>query len=157
MRDRLWRSGRTHVIVTFALCATVTGTLLLAPAQGASETEPLELRRIMRELGANMQIVTDAVSREDWPLAAQTARKIANHNEPPLGEKLKILSFLGSDAVNFRGADQAAHEAATIMAQAASKRDRKAVIAAFAKVQSACLSCHAPFRKRFLAHFYGPR
>ncbi|MBI3283711.1 MAG: cytochrome c [Burkholderiales bacterium] len=71
-----------------------------------------------------------------------------------LGEKIRILGFLGSDAARFRGYDHQTHTAAEEMRSAAAKGDGKAAIAAYANVQSNCLACHQSFRKRFQEHFY---
>jgi hypothetical protein len=32
----------------------------------AQATESLELQKVMKELGRNMQVITDSISREDW-------------------------------------------------------------------------------------------
>ena len=60
-----------------------------AAADSATDKEPLELRRIMQDLGKNMQVVTDAISREDWARVAKTAPEIAEHSQPPITEKVR--------------------------------------------------------------------
>jgi hypothetical protein len=117
--------------------------------------EPMALRKIMRELGKNMQTVTDGISREDWKLVAETAPRIAEHPQPPVGEKMRILVFVGSDAGRFKRFDEKTHQAAKTLEQAAKRGDGQAVVAAFSTLQGNCLACHQNFRKPFVEHFYG--
>lgn len=126
-------------------------------ADANAGTEPMQLRRIMQELGKNMQAVTDGISREDWRLVADTAPRIAEHPQPPLAEKVRILAFVGSDAGRFRRFDEQTHQAARTMEQAAKQGDGQAVVAAFATLQNSCLACHQNFRKPFVEHFHGQR
>jgi cytochrome c556 len=123
-------------------------------ADGDTEAKPLALRRIMQELGKNMQAITDAISREDWALVAKIAPQVAEHPEPPVIEKMRILSFIGTDMGTFESHDEAAHQAARALEQVAARNDGQGVIAAFANLQSACLACHQSFRKSFVTHFY---
>lgn len=131
--------------------------LLAGAALAAEAPQPLELRRIMQDLGRNMQTVVDGISREDWVLVERTAPRIADHPEPPAEEKARLITYLGAEAARFRGYDRQSHDAAEQMGAAAKRRDGAAVIAAFAKVQESCLGCHESFRGRILANFYGPR
>ena len=124
-------------------------------AQDAQTADPTALRGIMQQMGANLQAVTDAISREDWKTVAELAPKIANHDQPPMLEKVKILAWLNVDAPKFKGLDGEVEKAATAMGEAAQKGDGEAVIADFAKVQQSCLACHAGYRQKFIDHFYG--
>lgn len=145
-------------VISAVLTAAILVLSCLAPEAGAQEAQaaqPLQLRRVMQDLGKNMQAATDAISREDWETLVKLAPAIASHPEPPAGEKIRILGFLGSDAARFRGYDHQTHTAAEEMRNAAARGDGKAVVAAFANVQTNCLGCHVSFRKRFLEHFYG--
>ena len=111
----------------------------------------------MKDLGSNMQTVTGAVSMEDWPLIEKTARLIADHPQPPMSEKLRIIAFLRTDMSRFKGYDGEVHKAAEAMGEAAKAKDGQAVIASFNTVQTACYGCHKDFRPQFLRHFYGTR
>lgn len=130
-------------------------SLFLAPSVGAADRKPLELRKIMQELGEQMQLVAGAISREDWEAVIEAAPKIAKHRAPPFTEKARIMAFLGSHASEFRAADRVTHDAAMQMGGAAQRRDGEAVIQAYADVQQACLACHQAHRQSFRAHFYG--
>ena len=70
------------LIVTVAL-----GSISLSRAFGAADNQPKEkpqtLRNIMKEMGRNLQVVTDGISREDWKLVVETAPLITDHPQPP--------------------------------------------------------------------------
>lgn len=152
---RMTSPGILQAIIAAGLLSA--GLQLQARAWGAADAEPLELRRIMLELGKNMQTVTDGISREDWEQVAKIAPRIAEHPQPSAGEKVRILSFVGADMGRFKGYDEQTHQAARALADAAARRDGKGAIAAFAGVQNSCLACHQSFRKPFVEHFYGQR
>jgi cytochrome c556 len=140
-------------------CALVIiGLSISVPSQvWASETNesnPLELRKIMQGMGKSMQLIVDGISREDWESVASVAPLIADHPQPSMGEKIRILSFIGSDVSKFKGHDQKTHQAALALEQAAIRHDGQAVILNFATLQNSCLSCHQQFRKSFVNHFY---
>lgn len=145
-------SGRLFAIV--AATVFLGGVHSQTWANGG-EARPMELRRIMKQLGKDMQVVTDGISREDWALVARVAPRIADHPQPPVGEKMRILAFIGSDVGKFKGFDEQTHNAAKAMQAAAERGDGKAVIAAFANLQNSCLGCHQSYRKPFVEHFYG--
>lgn len=138
----------------------LAGGLFFAGATGAAaesgeKAKDLALKKIMKDLGSNMQAVTDAISREDWQLAEKTAPLIADHPQPPVTEKLRIIAFMGADMGKFKGYDGEVHKAAASLGEAAKAKDGAAVIAAFQSVQTACYGCHMDFRQGFVKHFYG--
>lgn len=126
-------------------------------AQIAQAEEPMSLRTVMEKLGHDMEAVTGAISKEDWALITELAPKIANHAEPPMSEKVQILTWLGSDAGKFRSFDMQVQAAATEMGEAAKQADGQRVIEAFSKTQQSCLACHQNFRQPFVKRFYGER
>ncbi|MEQ1532004.1 MAG: cytochrome c [Sideroxydans sp.] len=137
---------------------SVLATSFIALALALSDaqaTEPLELQKVMKELGKNMQIITDGISREDWALVAKTAPLIAAHPQPPVSEKMRIMKFMGPEMSKFKAFDGETHEAAHGLEHAAHERDGQKVIAAFQQVQTTCLNCHQTFRGKFVEHFYG--
>lgn len=150
------------VFKTIAIAAAIS--ILLAAASprawADADTEPakpMALRKIMRDLGKNMQVITEGISREDWALVAKIAPLVADHSQPPLGEKMRILSFVGADAGKFKSHDEKTSQAAQELRQAATRQDGPMVVAAFATLQNSCLACHQSFRKPFLTHFYGKK
>lgn len=136
------------------LALSVTAISLLLGSITIQAAEPLALQQVMKDLGKNMQIVTDGISREDWSLVEHTAHQIGEHPEAPLDEKMRIMAFMGVNMAKFKAFDSQTHEAAHELAEAAQQQDGQKVIAAFQKVQSDCLACHQAFRPAFVAHFY---
>lgn len=135
--------------------ALITACSSLLAENDAEPVEPLALFAIMEAMGENMQTITAAIAGEDWETVVKTSPLIADHPQPPLGEKIRILAFIGTDVSAFKDHDGQTHEAAQQLGQAAASEDGEAVIAAFAELQRSCLSCHQRFRKPFQAHFYG--
>ncbi len=127
---------------------------VLAESTGES-VEPLALRKIMQDLGKNMQAITDGISREDWEQVEKIAPQVADHPQPPFGEKIRILSFVGTEVSKFKDYDGKTHDAALVLEDSARNKDGQAVISAFSALQSTCLACHQNFRKAFTQHFYG--
>ncbi len=117
----------------------------------------LELQKIMKDMGENMQVIVDGISREDWKLIEKTAPLIADHPQPPLSEKVRILAFVGTNVSKFKGHDEKTHEAARILGESAARKDGYAIISDFSALQNTCLMCHQHFRKSFQEHFYGKR
>lgn len=151
----LLRNLKSYRVIAMAVLLAV-GTLAGVDAtEPDGKSAPMALTGIMQDLSTDMQGITDGIAREDWPAVAKLAARIADHPQPPLAEKLRILTFTGKDASRFRSYDQQAHQAAQWLAQAAQLRDGTAAIAAFANVQGACLACHQNFRQRFQQHFHG--
>ncbi len=135
------------------LSAAILFLMLASP--GSQAAESLELKTIMKDLGGHMQTVTDGISREDWETVARAAPLIADHPQPPLTEKMRIMAFMGSDMARFKAFDGTTHDAAAEMGKAAQERNGQKVVDSFHKLQSACLACHQTFRAPFVAHFYG--
>ena len=144
-------------LLTIALSVALATAATGLGAQSAEAAKPMALRSVMEKLGRDMQAVTGAISKEEWTLVAELAPKIAKHAEPPLGEKMRILGWLGTDAGKFRGFDGQVHDAASSMGDAAKRGDGPAVIAAFSKTQQSCLACHQSFRQSFMKQFYESR
>ncbi len=140
--------------LTVGLFVVLSGAVEVPRAQAAQPEQPMALRGVMKKLGQDMQAVTGAIATEDWAVVAELAPKIARHAAPPLGEKMRILAWVGSDAGKFRAFDAQVHDAANAMGEAATRGDGQAVINAFSRVQQSCLSCHQGFRESFAKHFY---
>lgn len=116
--------------------------------------EPLALQGIMKDMGRSMQAIVDGLSREDYAVVEKAALAIAEHPQPPVGEKMRILSFVGGDAPRFKVFDGETHDNAMALARASKNGRGNESIAAFHKLQSSCLACHQAFRKSFQEHFY---
>lgn len=82
------------ITLTVTACLLLWGFQLPAWAGDATQVEPLALRKIMQELGRNMQAITGAISQEEWVQVVQLAPKVAAHPEPPLTEKMGTVAKL---------------------------------------------------------------
>jgi cytochrome c556 len=149
------RNQRSNLYFTITIIAFLWASIFQhVAADNADKNKPLALRKIMQDMGKNMQSITDGISREDWKLVAKTAPLIADHPQPPLIEKVRILSFIGSDVGSFKHHDQKTHEVAKTLEQAAMQGDGDLVISTFAQLQKSCLACHVQYRTDFVEHFY---
>lgn len=136
------------ILISLSL-ATLTGGAL---AQSAGE--PLVLRSVMVQMQADTQAAADAIARQDWASVASHADRLAHHAEPPALEKVRILSWLLTDAMTFRNYDLQVKAAAAELATAAQHKDTTAASRDLARMQQSCDGCHNSFRAQFLAHFY---
>ena len=141
------------------LIAVTSAFCLNAPvyAQEEDDTgpeEPMKLRKIMRDMGDDMKRIAGAISREDWALIVKTSPKIADHPQPPFGEKIRILAFAGTDISEFKDFDGKTHASARRLGAAAEREDGDGVIEEYAILQKTCLACHQRFRKSFQRYFY---
>ena len=118
--------------------------------------EPLGLKKIMQGLNIDMQRVVDGVAREDWYQVTDAAQKIAHHPAPPKSEKKRIKAFMGANMAQFKAKDMKTHHAASELYKAALSEDGNKIIAAFAELQSSCLSCHQAYRESFRKYFKTP-
>ena len=143
--------------VALAMAFTLAGAAQAQTAPPPQADAMPGLRAVMQQLGRDMQAVAGVIATEDWPQVVTLASQVADHPEPPITEKVRVLTWLGTDAVKFRGFDQRVGAAAGEMGDAAKRGDGPAVIAAFAKVQQACLGCHQGYRASFKQHFGGGR
>ena len=154
----LFGSFKTHhAIVAMALLLVAGVQFRVDAADLPEKPAPMALSRIMQDLGTDMQGIAGSIAREDWAAVAERASRIADHPQPPLAEKLRILAFVGKDTGRFRGHDKQTHEAAQQLQRVAMRRDGAAVITAFASLQSSCLACHQNFRQPFQEHFHAQR
>lgn len=140
-----------------AIFNLLASSCLLFAANGAHAAEPLALQKVMKDLGKNMQTITDGISRGDWELVEKTAPLIADHPQPPMTEKMRIMSFVGTGMSKFKAYDGETHDQAQAVGKAAKAKDGPGVILAFQKLQTSCYNCHSEFRKPFVGHFYGKK
>lgn len=125
-----------------------------AQVENKSNSEPMALRLIMQDLELNMQRIASAIIREDLATVAEIAPLVADHEQPPMTEKMQILSFMGSDAGAFKSLDGVTHDTAIMLKEVAEKNDGDAVIKTYADLLQSCVACHQKFKQPFVDHFY---
>ncbi|MBI1912294.1 MAG: cytochrome c [Deltaproteobacteria bacterium] len=119
-----------------------------------SEAADLEIRGIMKKLGSRTEEVVRGISAGDFKLIEKNALLLADHEKPPISERLRILGFLKTDASGFKAIDEGIHENAAKLAEAAQKQDQEAVLTHFSEVLKSCVKCHTQYRGRIIEHFY---
>ncbi|HSH30029.1 MAG TPA: cytochrome c [Thiohalobacter sp.] len=126
---------------------SIAGAVLLVTATSwGLAADPHSLRGIMQELGRQMGTLTQAIMADDRETIVAAAAAIADHPQPPLSERIRILGSLGTAAPAFRQADKDVHDAAIAVKQAAEAGDRDALAAGFHRLTRSCLACHTRFR-----------
>ena len=125
------------------------GLAVAAPLPADDADLPV-FREIMRELEQNLTTVTQALVREDWESVRAAAMAIAEHPDPPMGERRHIMaratSREGVSVPKVRATDQALHKVAAELAEAAERGDMEAVLDRHARVVSGCVACHDMMR-----------
>ena len=86
------------------ITATALASILSASAYA---NEPPSLLQIMQQLGRDLNQISDGMLSEDYAAIAKAAQAIAEHPQPPVAERTKIIGGLGADAGRFRQGDQA--------------------------------------------------
>jgi cytochrome c556 len=155
LTKRIGKGMMTVIFMGFAALATAAddSTAQTIDEQRNSK-EPLVLRSIMQTLSTDMQRITEGIATENWQQVAEVALNVADHPQPPMQERLRIIQFIGTDAGRFKSYDQQVHKAAKTLSEAAQREDGTAVIEAFSHIQNNCLGCHQNFRQPVQAHFY---
>lgn len=134
----------------------VAAILLACAVQPAAlAAADMALSTVMQAQARTMQRIAGAIAREDYEAVAREAAVVIDPPRPAasLGEKFELMRFLGADIGRFRALDGETKERAATLAKAARARDGEATIAAFRRLQTSCLACHAKFREPFRKHF----
>lgn len=127
------------------LAAIMVFGLAVSPPAGAEESH---FRGMMQELGRQMGRLTEGIMADDMVLVASSAISIAEHPKPPMSERIRIVSELGTDATAFRAIDRDVHDTAMAIHTAAKEGDRMVVTKKFHNLVNSCLACHNRFRDR---------
>ncbi len=106
---------------------------------------------VMRGLSVNMDNLMAGLWAEDWPRVALEAKAIADHPHVSDAEKKRIIGILGEEFGAFVGHDKVVHGAAVRLNEAATAKDRDAIVKELSVVQGGCVSCHSAFRERLKA------
>ena len=110
--------------------------------------EEFSLLQIMQQLGRDLNQISDGMWREDYAAIAAAAQSIAEHPQPPMAERSKIISGLGADAGRFRQGDQTVHDAAMAVKEAAGQENNEHVLKRYNDLVKGCMDCHTNFRAR---------
>jgi hypothetical protein len=131
-----------------ALSPQIKQFLMKVALKHPRQSDRLTLRQVMQEILADYQAVAGAIAVDNGELAADAARRIANHRLPR-GGMLPYLSLekVTNQALSVLPAmEEAVEGGARQLAEAAEKGDMVAAAQHFGTVTSGCVACHAHFR-----------
>lgn len=131
-----------------ALPPEIQQFLLKVAIKHSRHSETLTMRQVMQEILADYQSVAGAIATDNGELAADAARRIADHRLPRGG----MLPYLPLEKINGRdlgvlpAMEDAVEGSARRLAAAADKGDMVMAAQQFGTMTSGCVACHAHFR-----------
>jgi len=143
---------KTIVLMTMTMSIAWAGSASAADndfaTAGAAQSVVAEagtLKAVMQQLGRDYAALGQAVLMEDFDAAANAAQHIAKHDQPSLGQKVKIMAGLRSEMSAFKQADGKVHSLAVDIKQAAEANDMPMLIQRQSAMLSACMACHTGY------------
>ncbi|MDQ6952987.1 MAG: cytochrome c [Mariprofundaceae bacterium] len=112
------------------------------------------LKSVMQHLGQDYAALNQAILVEDFEQAAQSAHKIAYHDEPSMWQKMKIIGSLRTEVSDFKKADKKVHQLALNIEKEAKAKNMNGLIQQQSNMLSACMSCHSTYRQRIIKILY---
>ena len=131
-----------------ALPPEIQQFLLKVAIKHSRHSETLTMRQVMQEILADYQAVAGAIATDNGELAADAARRIADHRLPRGG----MLPYLPLEKINGRdlgvlpAMEDAVEGSARRLAAAAEKGDMGTAAQQFGAMTAGCVACHAHFR-----------
>lgn len=138
-----------HRLMAFTIIS-----LVIQPTSVLAADE-MALEKVMKGHAKNMQLIAGGIAHEDYEQVVKASLRVADPPRPAstIGEKLKLMGFLGQNIRRFRELDGDVKERAAVLVKTARAKNGEATIVAFQRLQMSCLACHAEFRKPFQDHF----
>ncbi len=131
-----------------ALPPEIQQFLLHIAVKHTRHSETLTLRQVMEEMLADYQAIAIAIATDNGELAADAARRIANHRLPRGG----LLPYLPLEMINGKdlgvlpAMEDTVEGSAHRLAAAAEKGDMGTAAQQFGAMSTGCVACHAHFR-----------
>ena len=131
-----------------ALPPEIQQFLLKIAIKHSRHSNTLTMRQAMQEILADYQAVAGAIATDNGELAADAARRIANHRLPRGGmlPYLPLEKINGKDLGVLPAMEDAVEGSARRLAAAAEKGDMVMAAQQFGTMTSGCVACHAHFR-----------
>ena len=144
---------KTILLVTMSIAwagsaSAADSAFATAGAAQSVTAEAGTLKAVMQQLGRDYASLNQAVLMEDFEAAANAALHIAKHDQPSLGQKVKIMAGLRSEMSAFKQADSKVHSLAVDIQQAAEANDMPLLIQRQSAMLSACMACHTGYRSK---------
>lgn len=105
-------------------------------------------KEVMQRIALNMSKLIDPIMKSDFAEIDAIAEHVANHDEPPLTHRMRIIAELGLDFTDFKKYDDDVHMSSVAMQTAAKNKDIEAVIINYGKTMQNCNNCHKKYRER---------
>lgn len=131
-----------------ALPPEIQQFLLKIAIKHSRHSNTLTMRQAMQEILADYQAVAAAIATDNGELAADAARRIADHRLPRGGmlPYLPLEKINGKDLGVLPAMEDAVEGSARRLAAAAEKGDMVMAAQQFGTMTSGCVACHAHFR-----------
>ncbi|OQY70285.1 MAG: hypothetical protein B6D47_07760 [Rhodocyclaceae bacterium UTPRO2] len=131
-----------------ALPPEIQQFLLKIAIKHTRHSETLTLRQVMEEVLADYQAIAVAIATDNGELAADAARRLANHRLPRGGllPYLPLEKINGKDLGVLPAMEDIIEGGAMRLAAAAEKGDMGAAAQHFGAITGGCVTCHAHFR-----------
>ncbi len=110
--------------------------------------DPKNFKEVMQRIELNMSKIVGHIMREEFDEIVQLAEQVANHDEPPLTHRMKLIAELGTDFIDFKSHDDNVHINSVAMQEAAKRKDLDSVIINYGKTMQSCNHCHKKYRGR---------
>ena len=110
--------------------------------------DPKNFKEVMQRIETDMSKLIGHIMKEEYSDIISTAERVANHDEPPIAQRLRLIAELGTDFTNFKSHDDDVHINSVAMQEAAEKKDIDSVIVSYGKTLQSCNNCHKKYRER---------
>lgn len=131
-----------------ALPPEIQQFLLKVAMKHSRHSDKLTMVQVMQELLADYQAVAAAIAVDNGELAAEAARRVADHRLPRGGmlPYLPLEKVNGNDLGVLPAMEDAVEGSALRLAAAAEKGDMGTAAQQFGAMTAGCVACHAHFR-----------
>lgn len=116
-----------------------------------AKEDPKNMKEVMQRISNDMGKLVGHLMKDEFDEVMKYAEKIANHDEPPVSHRMRIIANLGTEFPNFKKHDDDVHISALEMKKAAKNKDIDGVTTYYGKVMTSCNNCHKAYRKQIQA------
>ena len=123
-------------------------SLVFCVSPSSADDDPKNFKEVMQRISVNMADLVDPILKGEFSKVHKIAERVANHDEPPLMLRVKIIAELGMDFIDFKKYDDEVHMNAVSIQLAAKNKDIDGMITGYGKTMQSCHDCHKKYRKR---------
>ena len=118
----------------------------VSPALAGDDAK--NFKEVMQRISVDMSKLIDPIMKGDFAKVHEIAEHVANHSEPPLSHRLKIIAKLGLDFTDFKKYDDEVHINSVAIQASANNKDIEGMIDNYWKTMKSCHGCHKKYRER---------